>query len=116
MTTPVKAGAISMATLEQLAEDSQLPVVLCDHYVTRRQRVHTLIAPGDPHPYTSLSLVEVINRAAEFHGNRAILANVDLAGTMFACYIDVTRYNPEVPSDGKTRRTPALARRTRTDR
>lgn len=88
--------------LKPLAEREAMPVILTDHWVTRRQRVHTAVFPDNRPHITSYNLVEVLNLALEHPGDRAILGNVDLDGTLFACYISVHPYSAEDRDNGKT--------------
>lgn len=80
-------------SIQDICERHGLPVILCDHQVTRRQRVHVLYRPDARDFYTDYDLVECLNRCISNLGGKAILAHIDKVGTLHACLIDLQPYD-----------------------
>lgn len=86
--------------LQQLHQEWGGPMLVLDYWVTRRQRLHSLYMPGEPHPITDTGLFQVMDMADLRPGQRVLVTTIDAAGTIHACFADFHPYHPEESSNG----------------
>lgn len=73
---------------QQLADECGIPVVWCDHQVTRRQRLHGANVPGGDNAYTSTHFNEILQHVALEGYDCGIFICETPRRQHLACYIE----------------------------
>lgn len=84
-------------TLQEHCQQLGVPLVLCDHLVSRRQRLHVLLDPTGEPPYFDTDLCDILHRLALGPTNRVALMHQDEAGGVTTCYIRLESTTAEAP-------------------
>lgn len=71
----------------EIANNTGLPVVWCDHQATRRQRLHGITYPGTGAPWSSTHLTEVLEHMTETGHDRALFMAEDPRGHIHGCIV-----------------------------
>lgn len=83
-----------------LARELAMPVLLVDHQVTRRQRLHYIAYPDDD-PVADTHLARLLDHAGDAGYRTLLLVGTDLDNTLLACYITLEPLpQPEESSHG----------------
>lgn len=97
MPLPATDSMPTDTTCHLLADKHRLPVLLMDHWVSRRQRIHMLYTPESRHPYCTKSMREALDLATSSHGDRLILCELDDKGQLRLCF--ATASHPSTNGD-----------------